>query len=78
MLFSFLALAIALLAFHLSYRATDEITALLILLAGVFSLLFSIMSSAWFIKLLLVLAIVITPAIRSSNLQQVQSSPTDR
>jgi hypothetical protein len=51
MLFSLLALAIGVSAIYISRKLMDEITRLLLNLIGLFSLLFSLLYSFWFIKL---------------------------
>lgn len=78
MLFSLLTLVIAWFAFQLSYRTGDEITALLILLGGLFSLFLSIVSSIWLIKLVIIAAIVLMPGIHPRRLQPIHSFFTVR
>lgn len=62
MLFSFVALAIALLAFFISGKSSDEIISLLMKLIGLFGLFLSLVYSLWLIKLLIVIALFV-PAI---------------
>jgi hypothetical protein len=57
MLFSLLALAIALSASYISHKLADEIARLLIKLVALFSLFLSLAASPWFIKLLIVAVI---------------------
>ncbi|PSB05472.1 hypothetical protein C7B61_15465 [filamentous cyanobacterium CCP1] len=61
MLFSLLALAIGVSAIYISRKLMDEITHLLLNLIGLFSLLFSLVYSFWFIKLAIVVIVAMTP-----------------
>jgi uncharacterized membrane protein YqgA involved in biofilm formation len=58
MLFSLLALAIAISAICISQKLPDEITRLLIKLFGLFNLFLSLVASPWFTKLLIVAVIL--------------------
>jgi hypothetical protein len=61
MLLSLLALVIAASTLCISYMLGDEITRLLIKLIGLFSLFLSLVYSPWLIKLLIVIAVIVTP-----------------
>lgn len=77
MLFSLLALAIGVAAIHISDTRCrlDEITLLLINLMGLFSLFLSLLYSPWFIKLLIVAAMLVAPiCAQKHHLRQVRCS----
>lgn len=76
MLLSLLALILALAAIPISYKLTDDITRLLVKLVGLFSLIVSLVYSAWFIKLLILMVIFLIPAgAQKHNLRRVCCSP---
>jgi uncharacterized membrane protein YqgA involved in biofilm formation len=61
MLFSIIALAIAISAIYISQKLTDEIMRLLIKLIGLFSLFLSLVYALWLIQLLVVVIILVAP-----------------
>lgn len=75
MLFSLLALTISIVSTYISRQFQDNITRLLITLIGLLSLLVSLVASPWFIKLLILWMIVVTPGCaRSYSLEQIRCS----
>ncbi|NJR61520.1 MAG: hypothetical protein HC769_23415 [Cyanobacteria bacterium CRU_2_1] len=76
MLFSLIALAIAIATISISHRWMDDITRLLLRLAGLFSLFLSLVYSPWLIKLLIVVAIFVTPdCTHWHSLGRIRCSP---
>jgi chromate transport protein ChrA len=76
MLFSLLALTIAIVSTYIHRQFRDNITRLLITLIGLFSLLVSLVVSPWFIKLLILWMVFVTPVYaRPYPREQTCSSP---